>query len=58
MSWMLLHLQGMVQIGVDKFLSGTDLFRLQLQQSMSGGATGRGRWLPACLPLALHPPLH
>lgn len=29
-------LQGMVRIAVDKFLSGTDLYRLQLEQSMDG----------------------
>lgn len=29
-------MQGMVRVAVDMFLSGTDLFRLQLQQSMEG----------------------
>jgi hypothetical protein len=29
-------LQGMVRVAVDQFLAGTDLFRLQLQQSMAG----------------------
>ena len=42
-----LETQGLVRISVDKFLAGTDLFRLQLQQSMAGGwveALHRG-WL-------------
>lgn len=30
----------MVRIAVDKFLSGTDLYRLQLEQSMAGGRLG------------------
>lgn len=33
-------LQGLVRIGVDKFLSGTDLYRLQLEQSMAGQVEG------------------
>ncbi|KAL4423032.1 hypothetical protein ABPG77_002066 [Micractinium sp. CCAP 211/92] len=33
-------LQGMVRIAVDKFLSGTDLYRLQLEQSMAGRQEG------------------
>lgn len=34
-------LQGMVKVAVDQFLAGTDLFRLQLQQSMTGGCRVR-----------------
>ncbi|KAL4428301.1 hypothetical protein ABPG75_002390 [Micractinium tetrahymenae] len=33
-------LQGMVKIAVDKFLGGTDLYRLQLEQSMAGRMEG------------------
>ncbi|PSC70908.1 hypothetical protein C2E20_5721 [Micractinium conductrix] len=39
-SGMGMGLQGLVRISVDKFLAGTDLFRLQLQQSMAGQMEG------------------
>ncbi len=38
-------LQGFVRIAVDQFLAGTDLYRLQLQQSMAGGLCRSGAWV-------------
>lgn len=35
-------LQGYVRLAVDQFLAGTDLYRLQLQQSMAGDCAGEG----------------
>lgn len=42
--------QGMVRVSVDQFLAGTDLFRLQLQQSMAGGHASS-----PCLPCTVAP---
>ncbi|EFN55333.1 expressed protein [Chlorella variabilis] len=39
---MIAGLRGMVRVSVDQFLAGTDLFRLQLQQSMAAKMEGDG----------------
>lgn len=44
----------MVRIAVDKFLSGTDLYRLQLEQSMDGGRLSWAVW-GAAAPTAASP---